>query len=194
MIAPIVQATVLDLLRDLGAALSASGLRWYLFGAQAAIFHGSSRLSADVDATVMMEPEQADSLLGTLATRGIVPRNVDFRNIAAKHRVLLLWHERTGMPLDLVLGGTGIEEEFCDRARVHELGGFGIPVISAEDLVASKILAGRGKDLDDVRAIMLASKDALDSDRVAEILRQFEQALDRGDLLSTFEEISSRRR
>ena len=43
---------VADLLADLARGLRALGVRWFLFGAQAAILHGAARLSADVDVTV----------------------------------------------------------------------------------------------------------------------------------------------
>ena len=178
---------VFDLLDDLGTTLTALDLRWYLFDAQAAVVHGSTRLSADVDATVFVNPSGMDALLERLAAQGIVPRSGDFRQVAAKHRVLLLWHEPTGMPLDLVLGGPGIETTFCARARAHDLGGTKVPVISAEDLVASKILAGRAKDIDDVQAILEVGRDTVDITAVRSLLRQFEQALDRSDLLPVLE-------
>lgn len=171
--------------------MSALGLRWYLFGAQAAIIHGSARLSADVDVTVMMDPADLDVVLQRLALHGIVPRSGDFRDIAMNHRVLLLWHERIGMPIDMVLGGPGIEEAFCARARTHELGGTHIPVIAAEDLIASKILAGRAKDIEDVCFILKAGRDALDIAAVKNVLGQFEQALDRSDLLPVLEKLTS---
>lgn len=43
---------VTALLADLGKALAALRLRWYLFGAQAVIVHGAGRLTADVDVTL----------------------------------------------------------------------------------------------------------------------------------------------
>jgi hypothetical protein len=43
------------------------GLRWYLFGAQAAIIGGSPRLSADVDVTAQIDLAALDdSVLGLL--------------------------------------------------------------------------------------------------------------------------------
>lgn len=171
--------------------MSALGLRWYLFGAQAAIIHGSARLSADVDVTVMMDPSDLDTVLQRLASHGVVPRSGDFRDIAVTHRVLLLWHERMGMPIDLVLGGPGIEEEFCARARTHNLGGSHIPVIAAEDLIATKILAGRAKDIEDVRFMFKAGRDSLDIAAVKNVLSQLEQALDRSDLLPVLEQLAS---
>lgn len=38
-------------LADLAPALVSFGLRWYVFGAQAAIHYGSPRATADVDVT-----------------------------------------------------------------------------------------------------------------------------------------------
>lgn len=49
MSSPIVKT--LDALRR---ALDGLGAGWYLFGAQAALIHGSARLSADIDITVLL--------------------------------------------------------------------------------------------------------------------------------------------
>ena len=40
-----------DVLAELRACFDSLGVRWYLFGAQAAIHHGVARLAADVDVT-----------------------------------------------------------------------------------------------------------------------------------------------
>ena len=47
----VVPSAVADLLADLAGALDPLPVRWYLFGAQAAIFHGAARMTADVDVT-----------------------------------------------------------------------------------------------------------------------------------------------
>jgi hypothetical protein len=52
-------------------------------------------------------------------------------------------HRATGMPLDVVLAGSGLEDEFLDRARTVDLGGTTVPMIDSEDLLIAKILAGR---------------------------------------------------
>ena len=64
-----------------------------------------------------------------------------------------------------------------------------IPVISPEDLIASKILAGRSKDLDDVRGILRTRSD-LDLELVRRTLTLLESALDRTDLLSALENLA----
>src|SRR3954468_20387765 len=57
---------IIDLLRDLAAAMRDVGAGWYLFGAQAALLHGAARLT---------DERAADALLkcasyGSLAKRG----------------------------------------------------------------------------------------------------------------------------
>ena len=55
------------------------------------------------------------------------------------------------------------------------------PVAQATDLAVMKVLAGRGKDLDDLRSL-LASGD-VDLAEVRDILGQLEEALGQSDLL-----------
>jgi hypothetical protein len=55
-------------------------------------------------------------------------------------------------------------------------------------LIVTKVLAGRAKDLDDVRGIIAAQEETLDLRRVRTLLRALEVALDRSDLLPCFED------
>ena len=57
---------------------------------------------------------------------------------------------------------------------------------------AAKILAGRGKDLDDALAIIMAQGERLDLLTTRSTLELLEKALDRSDLLRTLDEIVHR--
>jgi hypothetical protein len=61
-------------------------------------------------------------------------------------------------------------------------------VVSAEDLVAMKILAGRPRDVEDVAQVIRARRD-LDVEGVRNTLRLLERALDRADLIVELERI-----
>jgi hypothetical protein len=63
-----------------------------------------------------------------------------------------------------------------------------VPVVSAEDLVAMKILAGRPRDMDDVASIVRARRD-LDVEAIRGTLRLLERALDRADLVAELERV-----
>lgn len=185
---------VAELLAGIGRALEPLGVRWFLFGAQAAIVHGASRLTADVDVTVDPGGRSTASLVDSLRSSGFSLRVADADHFVEQTRVLPLVHEPSGILCDVVLAGPGIEESFFERAGVREIGGVRVPVVAADDLVAMKILAGRPKDLDDVRAIVHAQGGTLDLRRARATLGTLEQALNRRDLLPALEAILERPR
>jgi hypothetical protein len=183
---------VVELLAALDSALQSLGIRWYVFGAQAAIVHGAARLTADVDATIDVGEHSVAELTRALSRRGFEPRIDDVGEFVARTRVFPAIHRATQMGVDLVLAGTGIEELFFERSQRHVMEGVKIPVASPEDVVAMKVLAGRNKDLDDVSAIVAAQGSALDLTLIRDTLRDLETALDRSDLVRLFEAVLAR--
>jgi Nucleotidyltransferase of unknown function (DUF6036) len=183
-----VDSAVLAVLAAIAPALRRSGDRWYLFGAQAVTIWGRPRLSADVDITVAIAGPPDDFVVAALDA-GFDLRTSDWRDLVARARVLPLLHRATEMPLDVVLAGPGLEAEFLERAVVTTLAGMEVPVISPEDLVVTKLLAGRPKDVDDVRGILEERHERLDLARVRSLLGLLEEALSRGDLAPDFERL-----
>lgn len=118
--------TVAELLRALAAVMAEQDLPWYLFGAQAAIIWGSPRLSADVDVTATIEPEAIDSFVDTMSKHGF-HLLFDDPDFLARTRVLPFVHRRTRMPVDVVLAGPGLEEDFLRRAIPVDLRDVEIP-------------------------------------------------------------------
>ncbi len=186
------RSPVAELLGDLGRALGSLGLRWYLFGAQAAILHGAARLTADVDATVDAGDTETSVLLEALERAGFGPRSDDPLGFAVATRVLPLVHRSTGFPCDLVLAGPGLEPIFLDRAVSFRVDDVDIPVAAAEDIVVMKVLAGRPKDIEDATAVVAAAGEQLALDQVRETLKEIETALDRADLVEALEAIVER--
>lgn len=185
------QSAVLELLAALRKPLARLRVRWYLFGAQAALIHGCARLTGDVDVTVELGTRSSADLVKALRDAGFELRVADADDFVARTRVLPLLHVSSNIPVDVVLGGPGIEELFLRRAETVRIGGVNIPVARAEDLIAMKILAGRPKDIDDAAAMLAARRKSLDLGLVRETLGLLEQALDQRDLLPQFETLLS---
>jgi hypothetical protein len=185
-----VPSPLAELLGDLRDAFARLGVRWYLFGAQAAILHGAARLSADVDVTVHLGEVSLRSLVEALDARGFEARVGSPEEFAEETRVLPLVHRGSRMPVDVVLAGPGLEERFLARAELREIEGVGVPLASREDLVVMKLLAGRPKDLEDVAA--LAAGRGLDLAYLRATLGELEQAIDRRDLLPLLEDVLRR--
>lgn len=181
------QADLTEVLGALAGVLGSRGTAWYLFGAQAVALYGIPRLTVDVDATIDSTDAEVEDLLSALTSAGFVSRVSDVRAFARETRVLPVTHVASGTPVDLVMAGPGLEKAFLARARPTDLGGVVIPVIAPEDLITTKILAGRPKDLEDVLGMLRGGGEDLDIATCRDTLRLLEEALDRSDLVSTLD-------
>jgi len=185
-------APLTNLLSDLKSVFGQTGCHWYVFGAQAAIIHGASRLTADVDVTVIYGDRSVENLIETLAAKGFDIRVADAVAFVAHSRVLPALHLKSRMPVDIVFGGPGLEEDFARRALECEIENVKVPIASGEDVVSMKILAGREKDLEDALSIISAQLEKLDLRHIQKTLEMLEKALDRRDLLPLLNDLIRR--
>ena len=182
------EPATIELLRALAPALARFGGRWYLFGAQAVLVWGRPRLTGDVDVTIFLDPEDPHAFVTAMQEAGFDLRVRNVEDFVSRTRVFPFTHAASGLALDAVLGGPGFEEEFVRTARPVDIGGLVVPVIGPEELVVTKILAGRSKDLEDVQGILRTQGDGLDLSRIRSLLGQLEAAIDQADLLPSLEE------
>ena len=184
------QPAALELLAALSPVLARWG-RWYVFGAQAVIAYGVPRLSADVDVTLALVPDTPDRFARDMEAAGFA-LGVDDPDFVLRTRVMPFVHIATAMPLDVVLAGSGLEDEFLDRALITDIGGTAVPLIDLGDLIIAKVLAGRPKDIDDASGLWRLHRQDLDAGRIRLTLRLLEDALSPSDLVSAFEAIAAR--
>ena len=151
-----------------------------MFGAQAVNLHGFPRATADLDITVDLGGRSIGSVIPKLRKAGFEPRFDDEEFMAAS-RVIPVGHRASGMPMDLVLAGPGLEQRFLDEVEHHRVDRQQIPVLSVENLIVTKILAGRPRDLEDVRELV-SRHAAIDHQRVETTLKDVEDALGQSDL------------
>lgn len=183
-----VQPAAIELLTALAPVASRWG-RWCVFGAQAVIAYGVPRLSADVDVTIALTPDVPERFAREMAAAGFALRATD-PDFVRRTRVMPFLHESTGMPLDVVLAGSGLEDEFLDRAIPTRIGNVVVPVIEPSDLIVAKVLAGRPKDLDDARVLWRLRAASMDAARIRQTLALLEEALGQSDLMPTFEAVT----
>lgn len=163
-----------ELLRAFGLVMRERGRRWYVFGAQAVLAYGRPRLTADVDVAVELIGGTPADLVAELAPGGFGLRFPLSTEHLREARLLPMVHLPSAMPLDLVIAAPGLDEELLDRARPIDIEGVEVPVVSVEDLVAMKVLAGRRKDLEDVRGVLVEQRGRIDLARTREVLAAFE--------------------
>ena len=186
-----VQPAAVELLAALAPVAERWG-RWCVFGAQAVIAYGVPRLSADVDVTLALVPDAPEHFARDMQAAGFALRVSD-PDFVRRTRVMPFVHEPTGMPLDVVLAGSGLEDEFLHRAVPTDIGGTRVPIIERSDLIIAKVLAGRPKDVDDARALWQLHGRDMDSQRILHVLKVLEEALSQSDLVSIFESLANPR-
>jgi len=104
--------------------------------------------------------------------------------------VLPLLEEATGIRVDIVFSFTPYEHEAIQRAKLVRIDDTQICFVSVEDLIIHKIFAGRARDIDDIRSIILKNP-GFNSSYVLRWLQEFDTTFPEGDFVNRFNNILS---
>ena len=171
--------------------LDQSQTPYTLIGGIAVSLLSSPRATQDVDAVVWTDESKWSGLLESAASFGIAPRISGPIEFARRARVLLLRHEPSGVGLDISLGSLPFEREMIEHATLLSKSGIKARAPRVEDLIVTKIVARRPKDLADVES-MLESSPSLDLNRIRKLAAEFADATDTPEILSDFESLLTR--
>ena len=105
-----------DTLSAVAAVLDARRLRWYVFGAQAVAVRGAPRATQDVDITVEVSRNELANVVADLDAAGIRHRYPEIADDLLVRGAVLPMRHASGMELDLVLAGPGLEQLALSRA------------------------------------------------------------------------------
>lgn len=148
-----------------------------IIGGVAASLLGKPRLTADVDAVLLLSVKDLPRLMEAAAQEGLAPRFTDAQVFARRHRVLLLRHQESGINVDISLGVLPLEVEAVERSKVYQIGPLAIRLPTPEDLIIFKAVAHRPKDLLDIQALIESHPD-LDGKRIERWVREFARLLE----------------
>ncbi len=166
------------LLARVAVALADASLPYMVIGGQAVLLYGEPRLTRDVDVTLGADPARLADLLAVCDRLGLVPV-ADPEAFVAETLVLPCDDPTTGLRVDFIFSYEGFERSAIDRAATVRVGGVAVRFASVEDLVVLKVVAGRPRDLDDVRGVLVRHP-ALDAGYVRRWLAEFDAALGLG--------------
>lgn len=146
---------------ELQAVCEAQGWRFCFIGGLALQRWGEPRETVDVDLTLLTgfggEERFVEVLLGRFEAR--IENAAQF---ALSRRVLLL-RAKSGVGLDIALGGLPFEESAVARSSLFAFpGGALLRTCPAEDLIVLKAFAARAKDWLDVEGIIVRQTGKLD--------------------------------
>jgi predicted nucleotidyltransferase len=182
--APVILPPLLEPLGALQRLLERFDNRGVIIGGIAASLLGQPRLTADLDAVILLSTQDLPRLIEVAASEGLTPRIADAEAFARKNRVLLLQHAGSGIKIDISLGILPFESEMVERGQEIALGSLRLRLPTPEDLIVMKAVAHRPKDLADIQAIAASHPD-LDQERIRFWVEQFGEALDLPELWKT---------
>ena len=152
-----------------------------VIGGIAASLLGRPRLTADLDAMLLLSIEDLPDLTKAAKEEGLLSRIRDAESFARRNRVLLLRHQPSGTNVDISLGMLPFEVEAVERSVLHPIGSISVRLPTPEDLIIFKAVAHRPKDLLDIQAIIENHPD-LDREWVKLWVTEFAQALEMPEL------------
>ena len=173
--------------------LDSAAVRGVIIGGVAASVLGRPRLTVDIDVLVILDRHEWAPFLEAGREFGFVPRIDDALDFAGTSRVLLVAHQPSGIPIDVVLGVLPLEDEIVRGARNVEIAGVRLPLAAPESIVVMKAIARRARDIADIEGI-LEVHDELDLGWIRTRLTEFDQALGQTDLLDEFNRTLARTR
>jgi predicted nucleotidyltransferase len=143
-------------------------------------------LTKDVDISLGVSLDRLADVLRVVSGLGLRVL-VDPETFTRETMVLPCLDEGLKVRLDLLFSDSPYETEAVARARAVDTGGVPVRFVSPEDLIIHKVLAGRPRDLEDARSVLLRNP-GMDREWIRRWLKELGALLDE-PLLRRLDEI-----
>lgn len=146
---------LLALLEKLARALKRRSIPYMVIGGQAVLVHGTPRTTEDIDVTLGVDVDRLDDVRALVAESGWRSLIEPPEEFVSRTMVLPCIDPATELRIDIVFSRTEYERQAIERAVPKKIGRTDVWFAAAEDLVVHKVLAGRPRDLEDARSVLL---------------------------------------
>lgn len=166
------------LLAKIASRLDAEKIPYMIIGGQAVLLYGEPRLTKDIDITLGVGAAKKEKLLKISQKLGlkILVDNPDEFIISTM--VLPVQDPDSGIRIDFIFSFSPYERLSIKRAKKIKINDVPVKFASLEDLVIHKIVAGRPRDLEDVKNVLLKNP-SFDKAYMTKWLKDFDAALDK---------------
>jgi hypothetical protein len=177
-----------QLLERIALGLDERQIPYMIIGGQAVLIYGEPRLTRDIDVTLGVGPERLADLIEftrACAWRLLAEAPEEF---VQRTMVLPCADVESGIRMDFIFSHSAYERQAMGRVRRVEIGKASVRFAAPEDVIVHKVIAGRPRDLEDVRSILLKNPD-VNREYIRHWLAEFDRSL-RESYLQTFGEVA----
>lgn len=177
------------LIEKLAIILEQYKIPYMIIGGQAVLLYGEPRLTKDIDITLGVGPEYLDKLLLISKELGLKVLVNNVQEFVNQTFVLPVLEVESGFRVDFIFSDSIYEKTALKRVSYVKIGKSTVRFTSVEDLIIHKIIAGRPRDIEDIKNVILINQQ-FDKDYVIKWLNNFDKELDKS-YVTQFEELLS---
>ena len=164
------------LLERISLALKKQSIEYMVIGGQAVLLYGEPRFTKDIDITLGIGVERTNEMIELAKRAGCKPLVESPADFVKKTMVLPCVDAASGIRVDFIFSFSEYERQAMKRVKRITVGDTEVCFASAEDVVIHKMIAGRPRDLEDVKTILIKNP-RLETPYMKEWLEIFERDL-----------------
>lgn len=147
-----------------------------IIGGQAMHIYGEPRMTRDIDITVGID--DIDKIISVIKKINLSIKVKNYRKFARETMVIPTIDKKTGLIVDFILSYLEYEKQAFTRVNKIKLDKVTVNYASLEDVIIYKIFAGRPRDMEDVK-ILLLKNPRYDKKYINRWLKEFDKALNK---------------
>ncbi|MBM3708395.1 MAG: nucleotidyltransferase family protein [Actinobacteria bacterium] len=176
------------LLTKIAKELEKNSVKYMIIGGQAVLLYGEPRLTRDIDITLGVSIEEVDRILKIIKEIDLMPIPEDIKSFAVKTFVIPVKDNDSGIRIDFIFSQTSYEKQALKRTNTVKINKTALKFASIEDLIIHKIFAGRPRDLEDIKSVMLKNP-VFNKDYIIKWLKEFDISLGEAKFVNIFKDI-----
>ena len=164
------------LLKKIAIQLKKASIPYMVIGGQAVLLYGEPRLTRDIDIILgigVNELGRVKKITPAIGLKILVKKEKEF---VERNMVLPTIDKKSGIRVDFIFSFSPYERQAIERGKDIKLGRTSVKFASLEDLMIHKVIAGRARDLEDVKSILLKNP-KYDCDYIEKWLEEFDKSL-----------------
>jgi predicted nucleotidyltransferase len=166
-----------ELLKKIAKSLSREGIEYMIIGGQAVLIYGEPRLTKDIDITLGINVDELEKIPEIVRKLKLKLLVSDPEKFVKETFVLPVLDKKTGFRVDFIFSFSEYKRTAIKRVNKIKIDKVEVNFASVEDVIIHKIVAGRERDLEDVRKIILKNKE-IDFEYILRWLEFFENILE----------------